>query len=119
MSKQCTFFSIFGQVWTNKQQQQPRQEADVIRVRNTRNGLTDSDIVGAGYGNCKDAGWYSLTLADLNGQYAIVLDDILEFGLYNDTDHGHQLYQLGRHSITSEDIENGGMMLDFDLAKEK
>lgn len=118
MSKQCTFFSIFGQVWTNKQQNLPRQEADIIRVSNTRNGLSDSDIVGAGCGNCKDAGWYSLTLADLNGQSAIMLGDVLEFGLYSHANPSSQIYRLGCYTATAEDIDNGGMMLNFDLAKE-
>jgi hypothetical protein len=117
MNQECIFFSIFGQVWTDKAKDEPRKEADIIRVRNLRNGLSDSDIVGEGQGNCKEAGWYSLTIADLAGQKAVVVGDVLEFGLYGFKDTSKKIYDFGNRVITVDDVARGGIMINFDLAR--
>ena len=117
MSQECVFFSVFGQVWNDQEKNEPRKELDVIRVRNLRNGLADSDIVGEGQGNYKEAGWYSLTVADLNSQKPAIVGDTLEIGLYDANNHVKKTYDLGKYIIVADDIARGGIMMNFDLAR--
>jgi hypothetical protein len=108
-------FCIQGQVWDDQTKGLPRKEHDIIRVKNKRNGVVDADIVGEGAGSFAEAGWYTLTLADLRNQDAAEVGDVLELGLYSAKNKKKKLLDLGEHTITAADIKLGGVVLNFDL----
>jgi hypothetical protein len=108
-------FAIQGQVFTSQKNNIPRKEHNAIKVTNLRNSITDADIVGEGAGSFSEAGWYTLTLADLQNDSAAMVGDVLEFALYTNNTCKTKLLDLGRHVITDADMDMAGVIVNFDL----
>lgn len=118
MSQGLTMFSIQGSIWLNKAQKQLYISNDTIEVINPRNNFKDWDKIGETGGNCADPGWYSLTLANIksNSPDTVCIGDGLKLCI---TGADKQTkYDLGTYVVTQEDIELGGVVIDFDLAQQ-
>jgi len=117
MANSLFMFSIQGTVWLSQAKQVLYCKNDIIKITNSRNGLSDSDIIGIGGGNCNDPGWYSITLASLSNNRAngVVAGDFLKIEFFSETDATNKLFDLGTYVVTADDIALGGVVIDFDL----
>ena len=108
-------FALQGQVFTSQKNNIPRVEQNAIKIVNLRNNITDFDIVGEGAGSFGGAGWFTLTLADLQNDSAAMAGDVLEFTLYSDNTCKSKLCDLGKYVITDADMQLAGVVINFDL----
>lgn len=120
MNQSVAIFSIQGSIWLNQGQQRLYLDNDIIEVINTRNHLKDWDRIGTTGGNCPDPGWYSLTLANIKNASAnaVQIGDKLTMRILSQSNN-QTIHDLGNYIVAPEDITMGGVVLEFDLGKEK
>lgn len=118
-TKSLCLFAFQGVVWLDKSRGVVYPKNDFIRIENTRNPtkLWDMDAIGEEGGNMEAAGWYSLTLADMETSEAVKVGDVLRATIVDAKDSKTVLHELGKYTVVADDMRLGGVHLDFDLGK--
>jgi hypothetical protein len=116
METSAFLFGMQGKIWKDKSANALLNGDVVVRVVNTRNNVSDSDVVGQEGGSIALDGWFSLTLADMANSEAVKVGDTLIFGLFDGKERKKKIRDLHTHTVTQEDIRLGGIDIEFDLA---